>query len=100
MPNVISKLHRMLKPNGRVLIRDYGLYDLSMIRSQKCLAPEHSSYYREDGTLVTFFSIAQLQALFSLFIAEETKYCTVKSVNRKTQQHLHRVWIHGQFRKI
>jgi hypothetical protein len=33
MPNVVKKIDQILKKGGKIAIRDYGLYDYSMLRA-------------------------------------------------------------------
>ncbi|RLO10286.1 hypothetical protein DYB28_003837 [Aphanomyces astaci] len=115
--NVMHKVHRALKPGGVVCFRDYGLYDLAMMRSTKKVhattrhvdhvdgkrgdGGDKHVYYRGDGTLATFFSIQDLSSLFEGggFDVVENEYCTVRLRNRRTQTNMDRVWVHGKFVK-
>ncbi|DAZ97963.1 TPA: LOW QUALITY PROTEIN: hypothetical protein N0F65_006388 [Lagenidium giganteum] len=96
----IQKVRDALRPGGVVCFRDYGLYDLAMMRSKKRIGP--SLYYRSDGTLAYFFSREDLLDLFVTqcgFELIENDYCTVRLQNRKKQVSMDRVWIHAKFRK-
>lgn len=96
----LRKVYRALRPGGIVCFRDYGLYDLAMMRNAKRLGP--SLYYRSDGTLAYFFSTDDLATLFGAecgFDVLENEYCTVRLVNRKKHVTMDRVWVHAKFQK-
>eukprot|EP00744_Colponema_vietnamica_P014054 GILI01019699.1.p1 GENE.GILI01019699.1~~GILI01019699.1.p1 ORF type:complete len:298 (-),score=48.55 GILI01019699.1:29-922(-) len=100
MALALSKVHQAMKPGGVVFVRDYGLYDLAMLRSHKKGSKLADRLYsRGDGTLAYYFSLDVLREVFegAGFREVESKYCTVRNVNRKTGQELHRVWVHGKF---
>ncbi|KAF0687605.1 Aste57867_20664 [Aphanomyces stellatus] len=101
---VLEKVHRALKPGGVVCFRDYGLYDLAMMRSVKKIESAADAfdalYYRSDGTLAYYFSVENLDTLFgAAFDTVENHYCTVRLRNRRTGTDMDRVWIHGKFQK-
>ncbi|OQR80621.1 methyltransferase domain-containing protein [Thraustotheca clavata] len=105
--NVMAKIYKALKPGGIVCFRDYGLYDLAMLRSSKRIESTshgfNSLYYRSDGTLAYFFSKGELERIFTAnnrFQVVENEYNTVRLRNRKTQTNMDRVWVHGKFQKI
>ncbi|CAM8897009.1 unnamed protein product [Rhodiola kirilowii] len=90
-----------LKPGGLIFFRDYGLYDMTMLRfdsSQKVGARE---YMRSDGTLSYFFCLDTVRKLFTDagFKELELEYCCVNSVNRRKGKSMRRVWVHGKFQK-
>ena len=51
---VVEKINKVLKPGGVVCFRDYGLYDMTMLRSKNRLIKD--VYARPDGTLAAFCS--------------------------------------------
>ncbi|KAI9990324.1 hypothetical protein PInf_021134 [Phytophthora infestans] len=95
----VQKIFTVLRPGGIVCFRDYGLYDLAMLRNAKKLGP--SLYYRSDGTLAYFFSREVLAELFeqARFQILENDYCTVRLRNRKKGVTMDRVWLHAKFKK-
>lgn len=96
----LSKVFEALRPGGVVCFRDYGLYDLAMMRNAKRLSP--SLYYRSDGTLAYFFSKDDLVEYFERqcgFLPLESEYCTVRLTNRKKGVTMDRVWLHAKFQK-
>lgn len=101
MPIAIQECFSVIKPGGILLFRDYGLYDMTMLR----FAPEqrvgYREYMRSDGTRSYFFSLESLRDLFSSvgFIELELDYCCVRSVNRRKGKIMRRVWVHGKFQK-
>uniref|UniRef100_A0A7N0V1C2 tRNA N(3)-methylcytidine methyltransferase n=1 Tax=Kalanchoe fedtschenkoi TaxID=63787 RepID=A0A7N0V1C2_KALFE len=101
MLRAITECFNALKPGGLIFFRDYGLYDMTMLRfdpSQKLGARE---YVRSDGTLSYFFCLDTVRKLFTDvgFKELDLDYCCVKSVNRRKGKSMRRVWVHGKFQK-
>ncbi|XP_052186377.1 uncharacterized protein LOC127797481 isoform X2 [Diospyros lotus] len=101
MPTAISACFSILKPGGLLLFRDYGLYDMTMLR----FGPERKvgfrEYMRSDGTRSYFFCLDSVRDLFvhAGFIELELEYCCIKSVNRRNGKIMRRIWVHGKFQK-
>ncbi|CAN6917222.1 hypothetical protein Bca4012_089404 [Brassica carinata] len=101
MPRAIKECFAVLKPGGLLLFRDYGLYDMTMLRfePEKCIG--FREYVRSDGTLSYFFCLDTVKKLFTdaEFIEVELENCCVKAVNRRKNKNMYRVWVHGKFQK-
>lgn len=54
-----------MKPGGLVLVRDYGIYDHSMIRFEPGHKLDENFYVRQDGTRSYFFSLECVNRLFT-----------------------------------
>ncbi|KAK9840131.1 hypothetical protein WJX74_003913 [Apatococcus lobatus] len=99
MPAMLSQAFHALKPGGRLLIRDHGLFDLTHLRLTTDNQQGHRLYSRQDGTLCYFFSCDDLQqkAIAAGFVVVECSYVRTKLLNRKTGQAMKRVFVHGVF---
>nr|CAN69605.1 hypothetical protein VITISV_007661 [Vitis vinifera] len=101
MPTAIRECFSILKPGGLLLFRDYGLYDMTMLRFEPEKRVGFREYMRSDGTRSYFFCMDTVRDLFtgSGFTELELEYCCVKSTNRRNGKSMHRVWVHGKFQK-
>lgn len=107
----IRQVYESLLPGACCCFRDYGMFDLPMMRfppKSYRLSEERDFddcpprlFVRGDGTLSRFFPCQTIQNLFEEagFTTEELRYATVFNINRKTKQKLKRVFVHGIFRK-
>ncbi|KAK7376318.1 hypothetical protein VNO78_34784 [Psophocarpus tetragonolobus] len=101
MPKSIKECFIVLKPGGMVFFRDYGLYDMTMLRFEPDKRVGFREYMRSDGTRSYFFCLDTVRNLFlgAGFDELELDYCCVKSVNRQKGKCMQRVWVHGKFQK-
>ncbi|XP_043716812.1 tRNA N(3)-methylcytidine methyltransferase METTL6 [Telopea speciosissima] len=101
MPTALEECISVLKPGGLLLFRDYGLYDMTMLRFPLEQRVGFREYMRSDGTLSSFFCLDTVRDLFvgAGFIVLELEYCCIKSVNRQNGKQMRRVWVHGKFQK-
>ena len=93
----------VLRPNGGVLVlRDYGQYDMAMLRfkPERCVIPGEV-YRRYDGTLARFMTLELLEELARATEGDlhfqSGKYITIRLENRKTKQIMHRVFVEARF---
>ncbi|OEL20576.1 Methyltransferase-like protein [Dichanthelium oligosanthes] len=64
MPSTIEQCVSVLKPRGLLLFRDYGLYDMTMLRFLPHQRVGFREYMRTDGTLSYFFTLDTVRELF------------------------------------
>ncbi|GMM48667.1 tRNA(Thr) (cytosine(32)-N(3))-methyltransferase [Pichia kluyveri] len=97
----MKNLRKVLKPNGIILFRDYGRYDLAQIRFKKNRYLEDNFYVRGDGTRVYFFTEEELRDIFvNKGGFKEEKIGTDKRllINRKKQLKMYRCWLQAVFK--
>ncbi|CAI0464715.1 unnamed protein product [Linum tenue] len=101
MPKSIKECFSVLKPGGILMFRDYGLYDMTMLRFEPDKRVGFREYMRGDGTRSYFFCLDTVRNLFqgAGFSEMELEYCCVKSENRRKGKIMQRVWVHGKFQK-
>eukprot|EP01091_Cochliopodium_minus_P019271 TRINITY_DN8058_c0_g1_i1.p1 TRINITY_DN8058_c0_g1~~TRINITY_DN8058_c0_g1_i1.p1 ORF type:complete len:300 (-),score=76.17 TRINITY_DN8058_c0_g1_i1:20-919(-) len=103
MEAALKRIKQKMKPGSFVIVRDYGLYDMTQMRfvSKKGTRKLGENWYvRGDNTSSYFFSVEMIQQLFEScgFVTEECKYDTRELFNRKRKIKMYRVWIRGIFR--
>ncbi|CAA6655367.1 unnamed protein product [Spirodela intermedia] len=103
MPFVVQNIRKVLKPNGRVLLRDYATGDLAQERLT-CKEQQISEnfYVRGDGTRAFYFSIDFLTSLFvnNGFCTLDIDICHRQIQNRSLELVMNRRWIQAVFMAI
>ncbi|XP_067094451.1 tRNA N(3)-methylcytidine methyltransferase METTL6 isoform X1 [Osmerus mordax] len=102
MQQALVNIHRVLKPGGIVLFRDYGLYDHAMLRFKAGNKLGQNFYVRQDGTRSYFFSNELLAELFEGvgFQTVANDYVLRETVNKKEGLCVPRVFLQSKFRKL
>jgi methyltransferase-like protein 6 len=95
----LTNIRLVMKPNGYLFIRDYGINDITMFRHKKRIQ-EHF-YMRSDGTLCYYFSIDSINKLAEAtgFSVVEIDYVCILNRNRKTGISMRRIFIHAVLQK-
>lgn len=98
--DVIANLVKYLKPGkGKLLFRDYGLYDMAQLRfkNERCI--EKNLYARSDGTLTYFFQQDELDRLFTSndLVKEQNLVDRRLQVNRSRQLKMYRIWLQCKY---
>ena len=104
----ITNVFLITEPGGKVCFRDYGLFDMPMLRFEPSTVCRSAAPYTNDpvfvrgeGTIARFFTVESVREIFESagFETIELRYCTVFNHNRKTGQKMKRVFVHGVFEK-
>ncbi|KAJ2006717.1 hypothetical protein GGI04_000135 [Coemansia thaxteri] len=98
--DAVSNILEILKPGGRILFRDYGIYDLAQLRFKSGHKLEENLYVRQDGTLSYYFSVERLRGLFVRhggLLELENDYVVKKLVNVKKSIDSDRVFVQAKF---
>lgn len=98
----LKKLHACLKPEtGRLLFRDYGIYDHNHARyatNGNPVTPD-GSFIKGDGTQQYFFEVAWTRDLFAQagFDCVSLEYHCNRVVNRANGKTMNKIFVNGVF---
>ena len=95
----LRNMAAVLKPNGVILFRDYGLHDMTMYRHTKRFGDK--LFQRSDKTLSYYFDLDYLREIIlqSGLTVVELSYATVEVQNRKMMNCMKRVFVHAVMKK-
>lgn len=98
---VLKNIYSVLKPGGILLFRDYGLYDMAQIRFKPGHKIDENFYMRQDGTRSYYFSTEIVQNLCTEvgFIATENVYVHRRTVNKKENVDVGRIFLQAKLSK-
>ncbi|CAK8689335.1 unnamed protein product [Clavelina lepadiformis] len=98
---VLQNIHKVLKPGGHLLFRDYGLYDWAMLRFNPGSKISENFYVRQDGTRAYYFEKEQMKALMEEvgFNIISNDFVRRETVNKKKELTVPRVFLQGKYTK-
>ncbi|EEZ98968.1 tRNA N(3)-methylcytidine methyltransferase METTL6 [Tribolium castaneum] len=94
-------IHKVLKPGGVLLFRDYGLYDMAQLRFKAGHKISDNFYMRQDGTRSYYFSVEFFSNLCveAGFEVVSNAYVHRRTVNKKENIDVPRIFIQAKIRK-
>lgn len=97
----LKNVYKLLKPNGKLLFRDYGLYDMAQLRFKPGHKIAENFYMRQDGTRSYYFSVDFVEKLFADvgFIVAENAYVHRRTVNKKEDLDVGRIFVQAKLLK-
>lgn len=101
LKRAITKIAKVLKPGGRILLRDYGRYDMAQLRFKQNRLISDNFYARGEGTQVYFFEQEEMHSMLEAegLVKEQNVFDRRLIINRKTEQQMFRVWLQCKYRK-
>jgi len=98
---VFRNIFKVLSPGGILLFRDYGLYDMAMIRFGPGSKIQENMYSRQDGTRSYFFKEEEMEKLAEEagFQVLQNSFVSRRTVNKKDGLDVPRNFVQSKFRK-
>lgn len=99
---VTNTLSKLLKPDGCLLFRDYGRYDMTQLRFKPGNKIGENFYVRQDGTRTYFFTLDETKKMFEEagFEILENNYIERRTINKKEDLNVQRWFVQGKYRKL
>jgi methyltransferase-like protein 6 len=103
MEIAINNVANVMKKGGVLWFRDYAENDGAQLKFDVKSRISQNFYVRGDGTRSYFFKVDELNALMGkcgLYpVNEDVRIIERVMMNRKTNNKMHRAWIHGRYQK-
>lgn len=98
---VANTLCSLLKPNGLLLFRDYGRYDMTQLRFKPGNKIADNFYVRQDDTRSYFFSLEETKNIFESagFEVLQNNFIERRTINKKENVDVQRWFLQGKYRK-
>ena len=98
---VIQNIAKILKPGGLLIFRDYAINDMAMFRFKKGTKIDERHYLRQDGTTTYFFTQEEMDEIVSElgFKVEVSEYVERRTINKKEDIDVPRIFLQGKYRK-
>ena len=98
---VANTLYSLLKPNGLLLFRDYGRYDMTQLRFKPGNKIADNFYVRQDDTRSYFFSLDETKSMFESagFEIVQNNFIERRTINKKENINVQRWFLQGKYRK-
>ena len=99
---VLQNIHKVLKQNGLLIFRDYAINDMAMFRFKQGTKINDRHYLRQDGTTTYFFTLEEMKILVESvgFVVEKNELIERRTVNKKENVDVPRIFLQGKYRKI
>ncbi|KAJ8939988.1 hypothetical protein NQ314_010928 [Rhamnusium bicolor] len=97
----LRNINKLLKPEGIILFRDYGLYDMAQLRFKPGHKIAENFYMRQDGTRSFYFSTDYVENMFkdAGFNILLNSYIYRRTVNKREKVDVPRIFVQAKAQK-